>query len=62
MVIATLFTAVIVIAICGVIVWLIETQIPMPAAFQTVIRVVVVLALILWLASLLGLWNGRLVW
>lgn len=42
-------------ALIGVIVWAIETYIPMPAPIKTLIRVIVALVVIVYLARLLGL-------
>lgn len=46
---------VIVLAIIGVILWLITTYIPMPPPFKTVIIVVAVLCLCLWLLNIFGM-------
>lgn len=45
---------VVVIAILGLIVWLITTYIPMPEPFKMVIYVVCVIVLLLWLLQFLG--------
>jgi len=42
------------IVVIGVIVWLVETYIPMSPPFRTILRVVVVLFLIIWLLRFLG--------
>lgn len=44
----------IVLVVVGVVLWLIQTYIPMAAPIKTVINVVVVLLLCLWLLSLFG--------
>ena len=45
----------VVLVVVGVILWLIQTYIPMAAPIKTVITVVVVLLLCLWLLSLFGI-------
>lgn len=45
----------VVLVIAGVVLWLVESYIPMAAPFKVVIRVVVILLLCLWLLSLFGL-------
>jgi len=55
--ISTLITVVIVLVILGLAVYLIETYVPMPAPFRLVIRVVIVIGLLLWLARLASLWG-----
>lgn len=49
-----LIHTVLVIAVVGLIVWLITTYIPMPAIFKTVIYVICAVVLILWLLRHLG--------
>ena len=44
-------------AILGLLVYLLEQYVPMPAPFRLVIRVVVVIGLLLWLARLASLWG-----
>jgi hypothetical protein len=45
----------VVLVICGVCLWLVQTYVPMAAPIKTVINVVVVLLLVLWLLNLFGL-------
>jgi len=45
----------VVLIVIGVLLWLVETYIPMAAPIKTIIRVVVVLFLCLWLLSVFGL-------
>jgi hypothetical protein len=40
--------------ILGVLLWLVETMLPIDAAFKTIIRVVVILAALIWVARALG--------
>ena len=42
--------------VVGIVLWLVETQIPMDATVKTNIRIVLVLAVCLWLLRLVGLW------
>jgi len=55
--ISTLLSVVIVLVILGLVVYLIETYVPMPQPFRLVIRVVIVIGLLLWLARLASLWG-----
>jgi hypothetical protein len=48
----------IVLVVVGVIFWLVETYIPLAPPIKVVIRVVLVLALCLWLLSIFGLLGG----
>jgi len=60
---ATLLTIVIVLAIVGVIVWAIQTYVPMPPIFKGLISVIVIIAVLLWLLDFVGgvhLFGGRL--
>lgn len=51
---STLITAILVIALLGFVVYLITTYIPMPQPFRQVIIVVLVIGIVIWLLSLLG--------
>jgi hypothetical protein len=44
-----LIELVVILVIVGVLLWLVETQIPMDAGIRMVIRVVVILVVVLWL-------------
>ena len=44
----------------GVVLWLVETYIPLSAPIRTIIRVVLVLFLIIWLLQVFGLVGGVL--
>lgn len=50
----TLVYLILALAVIGLIVYLIETQIPGAAAFKTIIRVVVAIMLIIWLVYYFG--------
>ena len=51
----SLIAFVIIVAILGLVVYLVETYIPMSPPFKLVIRVVVVLVVILWLLQIIGI-------
>ncbi len=50
-----------VLIIVGVVLWLVQTYIPLPDPIKTVITVVVVLFLCLWLLSLFGIGSGYII-
>ena len=50
-----LINIVIVLIIAGVLLWLVNTYIPMAGAIKTILNVVVVLAICVWLLQSLGL-------
>ena len=50
-----LIQAIVVIVVVGLILYLVETYVPMAAPIKTVLRVIVVLLLCLWLLQLVGL-------
>jgi hypothetical protein len=53
-----LISLLVVLVIVGVALYLIETYVPMAPPFKTVLRVVVVLALVLYLLQAFGIWRG----
>ena len=53
-----LITIIIVLVIIGVLLWLINTYIPMAGSIKTILNVVVVICVILWLLSAFGLISG----
>lgn len=55
----SLITLLIVIVICGVCLYLVETYVPMSPPIRTVLRVVVVLVLVLWLLQIFGVWDAK---
>jgi len=55
MTVAFLVQLIVVLVILGVVLYLVENVIPMDPAIKTVIRVIVILAVCLWLLSILGL-------
>lgn len=54
----TLISLVIVLAVVGVLLWLLNTQIPMDATIKKIINIVVVIAVVLWLLKAFGLLSG----
>ena len=52
-----LISLLVVLIVVGVILWLINTYIPMAPPIKTVINVIVVLVLCLWLLSIFGITN-----
>ncbi len=53
-----LIQIVIVLAVVGLLLWLVNTYIPMAPPFPKIITVVVVICVILWLLQVFGLLNG----
>ena len=51
---SALITVVIVLIVIGVILWLINTYIPMARPIKTILNVVVIICVILWLLSVFG--------
>lgn len=51
----SLITLVIVLVVVGVVLWLINSYIPMQATIKKILNVVVVIAVILWLLSAFGI-------
>ncbi|MFO1113262.1 MAG: Thivi_2564 family membrane protein [Rhodospirillales bacterium] len=54
----SLISVVIVLIIVGVLLWLVNTYIPMDGKIKTILNVVVVIAVILWLLQGFGLLSG----
>lgn len=53
-----LITVVLVLIIVGVLLWLINTFIPMASSIKTILNVVVVIAVILWVLAAFGIVTG----
>jgi hypothetical protein len=49
---------VIVLIVVGVVLWLINTYIPMASAVKSLLNIVVVIALIVWLLQVFGIWGS----
>lgn len=56
----SLIYVLIILAVVGVILWAINTQLPAPAWIKTVINVVACLFILLWLLQVFGLGSGDL--
>ena len=54
----SLIYVVIVLVIVGVLLWLINTYIPMARPIKTILNVVVVICVVLWLLSVFGIIGG----
>lgn len=54
----SLITVILVLIIVGVLLWLINTYIPMAGAIKTILNVVVIICVIVWLLSAFGLISG----
>lgn len=53
-----LLTIVLVLIVVGVLLWLINTYIPMAGPIKTILNIVVIVCVILWILSLFGLISG----
>ncbi|MHB8248294.1 MAG: Thivi_2564 family membrane protein [Acidithiobacillus sp.] len=52
-----LIYVVLVLIVVGVILWLVNSFIPMASSIKSILNIVVVIAVILWLLSFFGIWN-----
>lgn len=52
-----LVTVVIALVVVGVVLWLINTYIPMASSIKTILNIVVVVAVVVWLLQAFGLWT-----
>ncbi len=55
-----LIQLIVLLVVVGLVLWLVETQIPMDPTIKTIIRIVIVLAVIVWLLNLVGLLPARI--
>jgi undecaprenyl pyrophosphate phosphatase UppP len=55
----SLITIILVLIVVGVVLWLINSYIPMASSIKTILNVVVVLAVIVWLLQVFGIIGGR---
>ncbi len=53
-----LIEVVIVLIVVGVLLWLINTYIPMAAPIKSLLNAVVVIVLVVWLLKVFGLWSS----
>lgn len=52
-----LVTIVITLIVAGVLLWLVNTYIPMDGKIKTILNIVVVVVVILWLLNVFGVWG-----
>ena len=55
----SLIAIIITLAIVGVLLWLVNTFIPMPDAIKKIINIVSIIVVILWLLNVFGIFNGH---
>lgn len=53
----SLITIVIVLIVVGFLLWLVNTYIPMASPIKTILNLVVIIAIVLWLLSVFGIFN-----
>ncbi len=53
-----MITILVTLVVIGVVLWLVNTKIPMDSTFKTIINVVVILGVCLWLLSAFGVIGG----
>jgi hypothetical protein len=53
-----LIEIVIVLIVAGIILWLINTYVPMAGSVKSLLNAVVVIALIVWILKVVGLWQS----
>lgn len=54
----SLIYIIIILVIIGVVLWLINTYIPMAKSIKTILNIVVIICVILWLLSVFGIFSG----
>ncbi|HVS47227.1 MAG TPA: Thivi_2564 family membrane protein [Verrucomicrobiae bacterium] len=52
-----LIHVVLVLIVVGVVLWLINTYLPMASSIKSILNFVVIVAVILWLLQVFGIWN-----
>lgn len=55
-----LITVIITLVVVGLILWLINRYIPMASSIKSILNVVVIIAVIIWLLKVFGIWGGNL--
>jgi hypothetical protein len=55
-----IINVIIVLIVVGVLMWLVNSYVPMAAPFKNILNVVVVIAVILWLLSVFGVFSMNL--
>jgi hypothetical protein len=56
----SIITLIIILVVIGVILWLVNTYIPMDAKIKNILNVVVVICVVLWLLKVFGVFNMNL--
>ncbi len=54
----SIITVIIVLIVVGVLLWLINTYIPMASVIKTIINIVIVIVVILWLLQVFGVYES----
>jgi hypothetical protein len=54
----SILTILLVLVVVGVILWLVNTYIPMDRKIKNILNVVVVIIVIIWLLKAFGIWNS----
>ncbi len=54
----SLLTIVIVLIVVGVLLWLVNTYIPMDRKIKNILNIIVVIALVIWLLKAFGVWGS----
>ena len=52
-----LIHVVLVLVVVGVLLWLVNTYLPMASSIKSILNFVVIVAVILWLLKIFGIWN-----
>jgi hypothetical protein len=55
-----LIQLIVILIVIGLLLWLIETQLPIDPTIKMIIRLIIILAVILWLLSVVGLLPARI--
>lgn len=54
----SLITVIIVLIIVGVLLWLVNSKIPMDSTIKLILNIVVVIIVVIWLLKIAGIWGG----
>jgi hypothetical protein len=54
----SLLTIIIVLIVAGLVLWLINTYIPMDRKIKSILNIVVVIIVIIWLLKIFGIWGS----
>ena len=55
-----LITVIITLVVVGLILWLINTYVPMASSIKSILNIVVIIAVIIWLLRVFGVWGGAI--